>query len=101
MTRLRAGVKIFRSKVLDLEILLLLVDDHRPAGFGQRLGGDVRAQIEDLRQAQERAFRVFDRVDDVVAERREARLAAEIIVGVAELAGFQRLRVLLLPAPRY
>ena len=81
-------------KVLNLEVLFLLVDDDRPAGFGQGLGGDVGAEVEDLRQAEERAFGVFDGVDDVVAEGREAGLAAEVVVGVAELAGFEGLGVL-------
>ena len=87
-------------KILNLEVLLLLVDDHRPAGFVQRLGGDVGAKVKDLRQAEERAFRVFHRVNDVVAEGREAGLAAEIVVGVAELPGFKRFGVLLLRAAR-
>ena len=71
-------------QVLDFEIFLLLVDDNRPAGFIKRLRGDVGAEIKDFRQTQKRAFRVFHRVNDVIAERREAGLAAEIIVGVAE-----------------
>ncbi len=75
---------------MDFEVFLLLVDEDRPAGFGERLGGDVGAEIENLRQAEERAFGVFDGINDVVAKRREAGLAAEVVVGIAELASFER-----------
>ena len=91
----------FLFEVLNLVIFLLLVDGHGPALFGQRLRGDVGAHIENLGQAEEGSLRVFDRVNDVIPERREARLAAEIVVGVAKLAGFQRLGVVLARASRY
>jgi len=68
MMRLHAGVKIFPLQVADFEILLLLIHHPRPAGFLQRLGRDVRAQVEDF-QAEERAFRILHRFDDVVAKR--------------------------------
>jgi hypothetical protein len=58
------------------------------------LGRDVRADIKDLRHAEERAFRVLHRVDDVIAERRHPRLAAEVAVRVAQFPRFERLRVL-------
>src|ERR1035441_2784882 len=58
------------------------------------LGRDVRADIKDLRHAEERAFRVLHRVDDVIAERRHPRLAAEVAVRVAQVPRFERLRVL-------
>ena len=55
-------------QVLNLEVLVLLVDDDRPALFRERLGRDVGAHVENLRQTEERTFRVFDCVDDVIAE---------------------------------
>ena len=67
------GREYFSFQVLDFEILFLLIDDDRPAVFGQGLGGDVGANVENLWQAEERAFGIFDRVHDVVAEGWEVR----------------------------
>ena len=89
------GRENFPFKVFDFEIFLLLVDDDRPAGFIQRLRGDVGTEINDFWQAQKRAFRVFHRVNDVVTERGKARFAAEIIVGVAEQTDFKGFRIFL------
>ena len=64
-----------------------------PACLSQCLGGDVRAAVDDFRQAKERAFRVLHGVNDVVAKRGLARLAAEIMISVAKLPGLKRLGV--------
>jgi hypothetical protein len=81
-------------QVLNFEGFFLLIDDDRPTLLGQGLGRDVGAQIKDFREAEERAFRVFERVDNVVAEGGQAGLAPEIVVGVPELARFECLRVI-------
>ena len=83
-------------QILNLEAFLLLVDDHRPTGFIQGLRRNVRAQVKDLRQAEERAFGVFHGVNDVIPEGRESGLAAEVVVGIAEQPRFRRFGVLLL-----
>ena len=80
-------------EVLDLEVLLLFVDDHRPSRFLQRLGRDVRTAVDDLGKTEERTLRVFYGVNDVVAEGRLARLASEVVIRVAQLAGLERLRI--------
>jgi hypothetical protein len=84
----------FPLKVFDFEILILFVDDHCPAFFGERLGRDIRPNVEYLRQAQEWPFRVFDRVDCVISVRRKPGAAPEVIVRVAQLPRLQRFRVL-------
>src|ERR1044071_4686751 len=61
-------------QILNLEVFILFADHHGPALLSQRLCGDVGAQIIDLRQAKERALRVFHGIDDVVAEGGLARL---------------------------
>lgn len=82
-------------KVFDFEIFLLLIDDDRPAGFIERLGGDVGTNINDFWQAKKRALRVFHRINNVVTESGEAGFAAEIIVGVTKQTQFQGFRIFL------
>lgn len=80
-------------QVLYLVVLFLLIDDRRPAIIIEGLGGDVGTNIKDFGHAKEGAFGILDRIHDVVSEGRESRLAAEVVVGITKLAGFQRFRV--------
>ena len=57
--------------------------------FFEGLGRDFRANIVDFGHAEERAFVVFHSFGDVVTERRQTRLAAEVMVGITQLARFQ------------
>src|ERR1035437_640288 len=57
------------------------------------LGRDVGSYVENFRQAEKRTFGVFDSINDVVAESRQARLASEVVVGVAKVSRFQSLGV--------
>ena len=93
MTRLRCGVKIFRSRSWILKFSSCSLMTTAPACFSKRLGRDVRAAVNNLGQAEKRPLRVLNGVDDVVAERRLARLAAEIVISVAQLPGLKRLWV--------
>ena len=83
------GSEDFAFEVLNFVIFFLLVDDHRPAAFFEGLGGDFRANIVDFGHAEERALVVFHGFGDVVTERRQTRLAAEVMVGITQLARFQ------------
>src|ERR1039457_7142501 len=66
----------------------------RPSLLVEGLGRDVRADIEDLRHAEKRSFRVLHCVDDVISVRRHPRLAAEVAVRVAQFPRFERLGLL-------
>ena len=81
-------------QVFDLEVFFLLVDHHRPTLLCKRLGRDVRADVDDLWEAQERPFWVFHCINDVVAESRHPRLTAKVMIGIAQLARFECLRII-------
>jgi len=74
--------KYLPLQILNLEVFLLLVDDHCPPAVGKGLSGDVGADVADAGQAEERPLWVVGGVHDVVAVGGLAGLAAEVVVGV-------------------